>query len=342
MDMNRSQNNLLTSIVGFSFLITAITSLSTHAGTITQRDDVKQFIDQMVEQHQFEKQSLLTLFSQVKLQKRVEKAIASPAEAKPWYKYRSIFLTTSRTEGGVEFWKENADVLAETEKRFGVPPEIITAIIGVETRYSKHTGGFRVIDSLSTLAFNYPKRSKFFRKELEQFLLLCREEEANPLELTGSYAGAMGIPQFMPSSFRHYAADFDGDGKKDIWKNTSDVIASVANYFTIHGWQKGAPVAFPVSVEGEQYKEVIGNSLKPKRTLAELQSHGVNIGESTLPLDTTARLLSLKQKNSTEEWAVLTNFYVITRYNHSDHYAMAVYQLSQEIKNRYALLAAKQ
>lgn len=339
--MNRSHSNLLNLIIGLSFLATTVASSNSNASDITERKDVQQFISQMVEKHQFEKQPLIALFNQVKLQKRVEKAIASPAEAKPWYKYRSIFLTRSRTDGGVKFWKENADVLAETEKRFGVPPEIITAIIGVETRYSKHTGGFRVIDSLSTLAFNYPKRSKFFRKELEQFLLLCKEEKVNPLDLTGSYAGAMGIPQFMPSSFRHYAADFEGDGKKDIWKNTADVIASVANYFTVHGWQQGEPVAFPVSVEGEEYKKIIGKSLKPKQTLATLQANGVNIGETKLPPETTARLLSLQQKKGTEEWAILTNFYVITRYNHSDHYAMAVYQLSEEIKNRYARLAKK-
>lgn len=339
--MNRLQKKIPASIFGLFIWIALALSTSVFAGTITQRSDVKQFIDQMVEQHQFEKQPLIELFDQVKLQKRVEKAITSPAEAKPWYKYRAIFLTRSRTEGGVKFWKENAKVLAEVEKRFGVPPEIVTAIIGVETRYSKHTGGFRVIDSLSTLAFNYPKRSKFFRKELVQFLLLCKEEKVNPLELTGSYAGAMGIPQFMPSSFRHYAADYEGDGRKDIWKNTSDVIASVANYFKVHGWQPGEPVAFPVSVKGEHYKKIVGKGLKPRLTLATLQSNGVNLENATLPLNTTARLLSLKQKRATEEWAVLTNFYVITRYNHSDHYAMAVYQLSQEIKKRYALLAAK-
>jgi membrane-bound lytic murein transglycosylase B len=341
MDMNIPQRSLLNLVISLFFLVATLVAGSSNASDISQREDVQQFINEMVKKHHFEKPSLLALFSQVKLQKRVEKAIASPAEAKPWYKYRAIFLTRSRIDGGVKFWKENATVLADVEKRFGVPPEIITAIIGVETRYSKHTGGFRVIDSLSTLTFNYPKRSKFFRKELEQFLLLCKEEKADPLQLTGSYAGAMGIPQFMPSSFRHYAADFEGDGKKDIWKNTADVIASVANYFTIHGWQQGEAVAFPVSVEGEKYKNIIGKSLKPKQTLATLQANGVNIGETKLPLETTARLLSLQQKKGTEEWAILTNFYVITRYNHSDHYAMAVYQLSQEIKSRHARLVSK-
>ncbi len=341
MDINKPQSSLLNLAIGLFFLAASLASGGVNAKDISQREDVQQFINEMVKKHQFEKPSLLALFNQVKLQKRVEKAIASPAEAKPWYKYRAIFLTNSRADGGVKFWKENATVLAEVEKRFGVPPEIITAIIGVETRYSKHTGGFRVIDSLSTLAFNYPKRSKFFRKELEQFLLLCKEEKANPLQLTGSYAGAMGIPQFMPSSFRHYAADFEGDGKKDIWKNTADVIASVANYFTIHGWQPGKAVAFPVTVEGEKYKNIIGKGFKPKQTLANLQSSGVNIEKINLPLDTAARLLSLEQRHRMEEWAVLTNFYVITRYNHSDHYAMAVYQLSQEIKNRYSRLASK-
>jgi membrane-bound lytic murein transglycosylase B len=335
--MKKFQNRLISLISAFSLLVI---SFGAGAAPITQRADIQKFIDQMVSQHAFEKQALLKLFKQVKLQKRVEKAIASPAEAKPWYKYRAIFLTDSRADGGVKFWQENASVLAETEKRFGVPPEIITAIIGVETRYSKHTGGFRVIDSLTTLAFNYPKRSKFFRKELEQFLLLCQEEKVNPLDLTGSYAGAMGIPQFMPSSFRHYAADFEGDGRKDIWKNTADVIASVANYFTIHGWKQGEAITFPVSVQGNQYQKIIGKTLKPKQTLGALQAHGVVLGNNHLPLETPARLLSLQQKGHTEEWAVLSNFYVITRYNHSDHYAMAVYQLSEEIKKRHTLIAA--
>ncbi len=330
--MNRIKSKLPILIC---FWIIGFTSTSVQATPLTQRNDVQQFIEQMVEQHHFEKQPLVELFDQVELQKRVEKAIASPAEAKPWYKYRSIFLTQSRINGGVKFWREHSEILSETEKRFGVPPEMITAIIGVETRYAMHTGGFRVIDSLSTLAFNYPKRSKFFRRELEQFLLLSREENVNPLDLTGSYAGAMGIPQFMPSSYRHYAADYEGDGRKDIWHNTADVIASVANYFAIHGWKKGEPVAFPATTQGEQYKNIIGKSLKPTNTLAELNKHGVALKDDQLAPETTARLLSLRQKNSTEEWVILKNFYVITRYNHSDLYAMAVHQLSQEIKKRY-------
>lgn len=331
--MNKIKNNLPILIC---FWIISLIPISAQANSITHRDDVQQFIDQMVKQHQFKKPSLIKLFDQVVLQQRVKKAISSPAEAKPWYKYRSIFLTQSRIKGGVKFWRKHSEILSETEKRFGVPPEMITAIIGVETRYAMHTGGFRVIDSLSTLAFNYPKRSKFFRKELEQFLLLSREEKMNPLNLMGSYAGAMGIPQFMPSSYRHYAADFEGDGRKDIWNNTADVIASVANYFAIHGWKRGEQVALPAITQGNQYKNIIGKTLKLKNTLAELKKQGVSLkGSSQFAPETAAQLLSLQQKNSTEEWVVLNNFYVITRYNHSNLYAMAVHQLSQEIKSAF-------
>lgn len=333
-------NGLKNLHLGLIALLLLLPLGAAHSAPLSQRDDVALFIDKMVESHGFEKKALNAIFDKVKLQKRVEKAIASPAEAKPWYKYRSIFLKKSRIEGGVKFWQEHADVLAETEKRFGVPAEIITAIIGVETRYASNTGGFRVIDSLSTLAFNYPKRSRFFTKELEQFLLLCREENFNPLELTGSYAGAMGVPQFMPSSFRHYAADFEQDGRKDIWGNTADVIASVANYFTVHGWKQGEPVAFKVAPENEQFKQVVDNGLKIKTTLADLEAAGVQLENQNLPPETAARLLSLRQKKGTEEWIVLHNFYVITRYNHSNLYAMAVLQLSREIRNHFLKVAS--
>ena len=193
--------------------------------------------------------NLMSLFQSVEIKEDILKRISSPAEGLPWYKYRKIFMTEARINGGVKFWRENEPALTAVEKQTGVPAEIIIAIIGVETLYGQKTGNYRVIDALSTLAFAYPPRSKFFLSELENFLLLCRDEHINPLEPTGSYAGAMGMPQFMPSSFRTYAVDFDNDNHRDIWHNKSDVIASVANYFVKHQWQTGQAIAIPVSCD---------------------------------------------------------------------------------------------
>jgi membrane-bound lytic murein transglycosylase B len=203
----------------------------------------------------------------------------------------------------------------------------------VENSYGQKTGNHRVIDALSTLAFAYPPRSKFFLSELENFLLLCRDERINPLEPVGSYAGAMGVPQFMPSSFRAYAADFDNDSHRDIWHNKDDVIASVANYFVKHQWQTGQAIAIPVSATGENYKTALTRDLKPDLRLAELESLNLKISRP-LPLNTKVKLLAFEQQQGEELWAGLDNFYVITRYNHSPLYAMAVYQLSQSILNK--------
>jgi membrane-bound lytic murein transglycosylase B len=256
----------------------------------------------------------------------------------PWYKYRKIFMTDARINGGVKFWQENEPALTAVEKKTGVPAEIIIAIIGVETFYGQKTGNHRVIDALSTLAFAYPPRSKFFLGELENFLLLCRDEHINPLEPVGSYAGAMGMPQFMPGSFRAYAADFNNDKHRDIWHNNGDVIASVANYFVRHQWQTGQAIAIPVSATDEKYKTVLNGDLKPDLRLSELESLNLTISRS-LPSGTKVKLLAFEQesfgqKPGEELWAGLDNFYVITRYNHSPLYAMAVYQLSLSILNK--------
>lgn len=293
------------------------------------------FIKQMTQTHNFNKTELNELFQSVEIKENILKTISKPAEGLPWYKYRNIFLTESRINGGVEFWRENARVLRSAELQYGVPAEIIVAIIGVETLYGQNTGNHRVIDALSTLAFAYPPRSKFFLGELENFLLLCRDEHINPLDPTGSYAGAMGIPQFMPSSFRSYAIDFDNDNRRDIWHNKADVIASIANYFARHQWQPGQAIAFPVKAEGEKYKTALNSDLKPDLTIAELKH--LNIDTSGLtPLSSKIKLLAFEQEQGEELWVALDNFYVITRYNHSPLYAMAVYQLSQAISDRKA------
>jgi membrane-bound lytic murein transglycosylase B len=287
----------------------------------------------MVTTHQFDESELNELFQAVEIKENILKKISSPTEGLPWYKYRKIFMTDARINGGVKFWQENETALATVEQQTGVPAEIIIAIIGVETLYGQKTGNYRVIDALYTLAFAYPPRSKFFLSELENFLLLCRDEHIKPLEPIGSYAGAMGMPQFMPSSFRAYAADFDNDSHRDIWHNKGDVIASVANYFVKHQWQTGQAIAVPVSATGENYKTALTRDLKPDLRLAELELLNLKISRP-LPLSTKVKLLAFEQQQGEELWAGLDNFYVITRYNHSPLYAMAVYQLSQSILNK--------
>ncbi|WP_374087798.1 lytic murein transglycosylase B [Methylomicrobium lacus] len=290
------------------------------------------FIDTMVAKHKFAEDELEEVFDQVKINDEVLKKMAAPAEGMPWHKYRKIFLTEARIKEGAAFWRQHAETLTQVSEQYGVAPEIIVAILGVETLYGRRTGSYRVIDALSTLAFNYPPRSRYFTGELEQFLLLCREEKVNPLQPTGSYAGAMGMPQFMPSSFRSFAADFDRDGNRDLWHDPKDAIASVANYFRAHGWVKNQPVAVRVFAKNAGYKTLLNDKFKAYLRISELESGRVEFSRP-LPLDSKVNLLALEQEHGDELWAVLDNFYVITRYNHSSLYAMAVYQLSQALLN---------
>jgi membrane-bound lytic murein transglycosylase B len=264
--------------------------------------------------------------------------MSKPAEKRlQWYEYRKIFLTQSRIDGGVEFWHRNADALRDAARVFGVAPQIIIAIIGVETRYGSNTGRHRVIDALSTLAFDYPARSPFFTSELEQYLLLGREEKIDLLATTGSYAGAMGYSQFIPSSYREYAVDFDGDGRRDLWHSPRDIIASVANYFHLHGWQAGQPVAVPAKVQttAGKLQSILDLGYEPRTTLGALRADGIT-PQRKYPDDQQAALLRYEQENGPEYWLGFPNFYVITRYNHSPLYAMAVYQLSEEIRSAHA------
>ena len=257
-------------------------------------------------------------------------AISRPAEkTKPWHEYRQIFITDQRIDGGVVFAQQYADTLAEVSMRTGVPAAVIVAIIGVETYYGRITGRYRVVDALATLAFDYPKRSPFFTRELEHFLVLAFESGKDPLSLQGSYAGAMGWGQFMPSSYRAYARDFDGDAIADIWANPHDAIYSVANYFTAHGWESGAPVVVRAHGDGAA-AALFDGGLKPRLTVGELAKRGIAPTKAT---DITLKATPLKLDGSyaAEYWLGLPNFYVITRYNHSAMYALSVWQLSQAI-----------
>jgi len=319
-----------------SILIILLVSglISTAYPNTLDREDVRLFIDEMSKKHGFKVKELDSIFRKVEFSEPVLKAISRPAETLPWHKYRPIFLGSARIQLGVEFWRQHRDSLQRAQVQFGVPAELVVAIIGVETRYGKDKGKYAVINSLSTLAFDYPKRSSFFRSELEQYLLLTKEQGFDPLVLTGSYAGAMGIPQFVSSSYRNYAIDFDQNGVIDIWNSMDDAIGSIGNYFKQHGWQTGGQVAMPAVVKGDKYKQLAMDDLKPINTADELRRYDVT-ASTALSHDTRARLLVLENENSNEYWLGFENFYVITRYNNSPLYAMAVYQLADEIRSMY-------
>jgi len=294
-------------------------------------------MDELVAEQDFDRENLLVVFSGAQRQESILTAISRPAEkSKPWYQYREIFLNDKRLEQGVQFFREHRATLERAERETGVPAEIIVAIIGVETSYGRITGSYRVIDALSTLAFDYPPRSEFFTGELKNYLILTRQQGFDPLALKGSYAGAMGLGQFMPSSFLNYAVDFDGDGVEDIWNNPTDAIGSVANYFRGHGWRKGETVVAAAAVQGEVSEQwfVQGRkNLTPEHTVAQFADAGVVAKQ---PLDPAAMATAMKfqLKNGYEYWLGLHNFYVITRYNHSAMYAMSVYELSRRIAAR--------
>jgi membrane-bound lytic murein transglycosylase B len=296
---------------------------------------VQEFVAVMVDKYGFNRDELLAVLGQAERRDDIIELMNRPAEKRlAWYEYRKIFLTDSRIEGGVAFWKQHADILAKAEEVFGVDPQVVVAIIGVETRYGSNTGRHRVLDALATLAFDYPPRSQFFTSELEQYLVLAREEDIDLLSATGSYAGAMGYGQFIPSSYRNYAVDFDADGKRDLWNSPMDIIGSVANYFHVHGWEDRAPVAVRAEVSGDDYPALLELGYEPNTALHAMRHDGVT-PVTPMPDDLEAALLAFEQPDGPEYWLGFNNFYVITRYNHSPLYAMAVYQLSEEIRAAY-------
>lgn len=308
------------------------------AADYSERPDVARYLEQLTAEHGFQHAELVALFKDAERKQNVIDAISRPAEkAKPWYEYREIFVTDARIEEGVEFWRANAAALKRAQEQFSVPPEIVVAIIGVETRYGRNAGSYRVLDALSTLAFDYPPRGDFFKGELTEFLLLAREEGVDPRSLIGSYAGAMGYGQFIPSSFRTYAVDFDGDGKRDIWSNPQDAIGSVANYFRRHGWIADGHIVEPAAVTGVQADAVANESLNLQYTVGQLRALGTTV--LGIPDAAEAGLYRLDGAAGPEYWVGLHNFYVITRYNHSTMYALAVHQLGQAIAGRAAALA---
>jgi membrane-bound lytic murein transglycosylase B len=312
------------------FIGGSFSTLAQAPAKVRLKPEVEKFITQMVQQHQMDEAALRQMFSQLKSNDGVMKAINAPATSKPWYEFKNIFVTPTRTSGGVDFWNQNEEQLRRAREIYGVPEEIIVAIIGVETIYGKRTGSFRVVDALYTLGFEMPERASYFRGEFEQFLLLTRENGLDPLTVKGSFAGAIGMPQFMPTSYRRFAVDFDSDGKINLWENVPDIIGSVANYLHFFGWVAGQPVVLPARTSGTDYKDIVEKGYKPHLTLAQMLPKGVEPTEQS-DADLVAGLFALELEQGPDYWLAFNNFYVITRYNRSKNYAMAVYQLASAI-----------
>jgi len=323
---------LITGLLGLFF-----SPLTLSAESVALEPKVQAFASEVASRHNLKLDEIAQILAQAdNLEELIRSKFKHSAEATwPWYRYRKNFLSSKRVKNGLKFWDSHAALFEQAEKEFGIAQEVLAAIVGVETNYGKRPGKIRVLDSLYTQAFHYPEREKFGRAQLEDFLVLAIKEKLDPLDVKGSYAGAMGQPQFIPSSYRNYAVDLDGDGRRDLWDSNADVIGSVANYFARHGWLAGAPVAAPATgVSPDLTALITQENTKPKPPkikIAELKKAKIKIAENFSD-DLLASLIQLSSsKKENEYWVGLHNFYVITRYNHSNLYAMAVYQLSQEI-----------
>ena len=303
-------------------------------GGYAARPEVRAYIADLVQRHGFVESELAWLFSRVRRVEPALQAIQPPSAERPrsWREYRAMFLSERRIAAGAAFWKAHRRTLARAEREFGVPPQIVVAVIGVETFFGRNTGRWRVVDALATLAFDYPPRADFFRDELTSYLLLARESGADVFAARGSYAGAIGIPQFMPGSVRRYAVDFDGDGAIDLQRSAVDAIGSVANFLKAHGWQHGGAIALRVQVSGDAYRAYL-DSIEPKYPVEALLKAGVALrAPHAFPADTRAALVELETPGHASEYRLgLQNFYVITRYNRSAFYAAAVEDLGAAI-----------
>lgn len=301
-----------------------------------QYPKLKSFVDELVQKHNFDKKELNRLFADVELKHEVVKAMKRPAEKLPWYRYKKLFVFEEQATKGAKFWKQYERALARSSAKYGVPPEVIVAIIGVESRYGESLGKHRIIDSLTTLMLLYPRRSDFFRREIKEFLLLAREEGLDPLTVKGSYAGAMGVPQFIASSYRQYAVDFNNDNKRDLISQPVDAIGSIGHYLKKHKWKRDGPIASDVKLLSNASPEkVVTKGFKTGTSVAQLRKHGVKLTPA-VSKDTAVGLVALDEKQGKLYRVGFNNFYVITRYNRSALYAMVVYELSQKIAKTYS------
>lgn len=298
-----------------------------------------EFIQRAVSEYGLDAAKVTALLDGAHFQQSIVDAIVRPAEAKPWYQYRPIFLTPQRIDAGVDFWQKHRELIQGVAERYRVDPQFIVAIIGVETFYGRITGSYKVIDALATLSFHYPAqltrdRSAFFAGELMQFLVLGNEEHLPLDQVTGSYAGAMGLGQFIPSSYREYAVDLDGDGSRDLWRSTEDAVGSVANYLSKHGWEYGGPVTRQAFAQPDADEKLLkSKDYRPRLTVLELHRKGYQSAPDLDP-ERKAALVGLEEKSGESYWLTFQNFFVITRYNRSPLYAMAVYQLGEELRQR--------
>ena len=305
-----------------------------HAASVAPDSDVAVFIEQFAAEHNFDRRKLERWFGQARVQHGILKAIANPTTAQPWHVFRASHVNPARINGGLAYWQRYAGVLAKVAAETGVPEELLVATVGVESFYGRVIGTSKVFDALYTLAFNYPPRAERFRGELAEFLLLTRELNTDPLQIKGSYAGALGVPQFLPSSYRRYAVDIDGDGKRDLW-NHADAIGSIANYYKSHGWLPGEPVlaqieqsADPIS---DEFKALVERGINPQTTVAAIKRAGGSPAYIVAD-DMKAAVFAAETDAGTRHWIGFNNFYVITRYNRSVNYALAVYELAQELR----------
>ncbi|MDF2866560.1 MAG: mltB 2 [Gammaproteobacteria bacterium] len=314
------------------FLLACSFNSWVRAAPLAERADVQAFIQQMVSQYQFDERELTKLFNTVQLHTDVVARKSVPYNARPWYQYEKLFVNPERIEQGVKFWHTHHQVLTEVEKNYGVPASVIIAILGIETSYGRAPLNYRAIDSLATLAFNYPPRAPYFTKELREFLLLTREQGIDPLTIKSSYDGGLGLPQFMPSSYRAYGVEIDGNKRGDLMNSVPDSIGSIANYLKIHGWQPGGYIAIPS--QATKIKEWPYRRVAPQHSLKELIQEGIQPIPSVKTTE-RANVLALAGEQGPEHWLIFNNFYAITRYNTSPMYALAVYKLSQQLTARY-------
>jgi membrane-bound lytic murein transglycosylase B len=299
------------------------------------RPEVRAFVREMAQRHNFNEKRLLRVFRQLRREEAVLQAIEAPIpeKARSWKGYRDLFVTERRIDAGIAFWQRHLEALDRARRYYGVPEEYIVAIIGVETYFGRNTGGWRVVDALATLAFDYPPREDFFRGELESYLLYARKLRLDVLSVKGSYAGAIGIPQFMPSSYLKYAVDFDGDGVADLRNSAVDAIGSVANFLREHGWAAGEAVQLGARVDGDAYRAYANDGFQPRYALAELEKAGIVPTDAAPAGDMLATLVQLETPDEPDEFRIgLHNFYVLTRYNRSAFYASAVADLAKALR----------
>lgn len=324
----------------FSLLL-ASSLVSAKIVPATYFKSTQNFIDKMVKEHDFSKDELLIIFSSVKFQiadkniknkKKKVKRTKKPPMA--WDNYRGLFITEARIQNGVKFWQDNLATLQRAEKTYNIPAEIIVAILGMETSYGAKKGTHPTFKTLTTRAFTNYRRKRFYQNELEDFLLMARENSIPPLSIKGSYAGAMGFPQFIASSYRHYALDFNNDGIIDLFSTPADAIGSIANYFDKHHWHDFGEIARPITLDNKQFQHAKRANSKPKMSAKFWRSKGFDI-DADINNKTKLAFVRLPQKTIDETWLTFWNFYVLTRYNHDNRYAMATYHLSEKIKQKF-------